>query len=94
MLSVKEAAGQAERWIREMYPQREIPYLRVEEFELSVDDGAWLITVGWAVPLSTDGPLFPGRTSALRALPRVYKVLEVDAETGEVRSMKIREVAR
>jgi hypothetical protein len=54
----------------------------VEEVELT--GGYWLITLGYDRP-----PALPGFN--LKG-PRTFKVFKVDGETGEVISMKIREV--
>lgn len=94
MLTVKEAAQAAEKWIRDLYPKSALQHLRLEEVELSDDERYWYITLGWAEPAVRE----PLSVSAVldrevRVLPRVYKTLEVDAHTGIVRSMKIREVA-
>jgi len=48
------------------------------------------VTLGWVEPaVSQPGLVLNG---AVQKLPRVYKLFEVDAESGEVSSMKIREV--
>ena len=51
----------------------------VEEMELNDDGTRWLVTLGLQ-----DSPF--GLT------PRMYKIFEVDAYTGEVLSMKIRQI--
>jgi hypothetical protein len=56
----------------------------VEEVERS--EGDWLITLGYTDP---DNPL---SVLAPSSAQRRYKIFRVDAETGEVLSMKIREV--
>ncbi len=56
--------------------------LRLEEVELSDDRSQWLITLGYSI--SEDG-------MGIRSV-RHYKIFSVDANDGEVQSMKIREV--
>jgi hypothetical protein len=94
MLTVKEAVQAAEKWVRDLYPKKDIQHLRLEEVERSDDERYWLITLGWVEPAVREptslGAMF---THDLRTLPRVYKTLEIDAESGTVKSMKIREVA-
>jgi hypothetical protein len=51
------------------------------------------ITLGWAEPAVRQNSLTAALQPDVYALPRVYKTLEVDPETGVVKSMKIREVA-
>lgn len=94
MLNVKEATQAAEKWVRDLFPKSELRHLRLEEVELSENERSWYITLGWAEaavrePLSVSAVL----DREVRVLPRVYKTLVVDAETGVVKSMKIREVA-
>jgi hypothetical protein len=92
MLTVKEAVQAAEKWVRDLYPEGDIRHLRLEEVEFS-DDGHWRITLGWAESAIRQNNLTAALQPDVYALPRVYKTLEVDAESGEVKSMKIREVA-
>lgn len=92
MLTVKEAAQTAESWVRDLYPEAELRHLRLEEVEFS-DDGCWRITLGWAEPAVGQNSLTAMLQPDVYALQRVYKTLEVDAESGTVKSMKIREVA-
>ena len=94
MISVKQAAQAAEMFAKDLYPQGELRHLRLEEAELSEDGSTWKITLGWVEPavVNHGATLFtqPGRTEVL---PRVYKVFAVDGESGEVKSLKIRDVA-
>jgi hypothetical protein len=92
MLTVKEAVRAAENWIRDLYPEADIRHLRLEEVEFA-DEGFWRITLGWAEPAVRQNSLTAALQPDVYALPRVYKTLEVDPETGAVKSMKIREVA-
>lgn len=63
--------------------------LSVEEIELTEDGGTWLVTLGYVTEDVTQPiPLhitFPRQCMA-------YKVFAVNAVTGEVTSMKIRQV--
>lgn len=94
MVTVKEAVQAAEDWVRELIPKADLKHLRLEEVQLSDDERYWHITLGWVEPAFREstavGAIF---SNEMRILPRVYKTLEVDAETGAVKSMKIREVA-
>jgi hypothetical protein len=58
------------------------PDLRLEEVELSDDGSQWFITLGYST--SVDG-------LGIRSV-RDYKIFTIDAITGEVKSMKIREL--
>jgi len=81
MISVKEAVASAVNFAQSIL---EVPRgnLRLEEVETGTARGqdVWLIT------LSIPGTLFPNGG-------RDYKTFTVDGETGEVFSMKIRELA-
>ena len=60
--------------------------LRLEEVELSQDKQFWLITLGFDCV---------NRNNRLQVVPqyaREYKIFKINAETGEVESMKIREL--
>jgi len=65
--------------------------LRLEEAELSEEKKHWFITLGFIRPVDkTSSPL--ADLIATRNYEREYKVFKIDATTGEVQSIKIREV--
>lgn len=65
--------------------------LRLEEAELSEDKEHWFITLGFVRPVDkTSNPL--ANFMETPNYEREYKVFKIDAITGEVQSMKIREV--
>ncbi len=64
----------------------------LEELEISEDKKFWLITLGFNRPLpKTKNPLFPELVPSPE-YKREYKLFKIDSETGEVQSMKIRQV--
>ena len=86
MINVKQAAEKAAEYFRDLYGDRFTNVL-LEEAERKLGTGGrrlWVITLGYDQPSSL--PQF-GRKG-----PRQFKVFEVNAKTGEVGSMKIREV--
>lgn len=90
MLDVKEAAQIAFDYFNDLYADAPISNVMLEEIERSESEGEsyWLITLGFTdESQTTSGPL-----ASVTRSPRRYKVLEVDAKTGEVKSMKIRSV--
>lgn len=93
MITVREAVQAAQEWVRQVYPDSSLEHLRLEEVELSDDEKHWNLTLGWVEPAVRENALAAALNGHLRVLPRVYKSLQVDAETGAVKSMKIREVA-
>lgn len=83
-LSAKEAAQAAAKYLRDLIILRGSPVVEEVEFE----DGKWLITLGF----------YPGEIGELPSvLPlapaeKEFKLFAVDAQSGEVSSMKIRTV--
>jgi hypothetical protein len=92
MLDVKEAAHRASEYFAGLYGDQSVSNVQLEEVELTDDGQYWLITLSY--------PLFPPRMALAGnpelpinlALKRKYKVFKIDAKTGEVKSMKIRNV--
>lgn len=80
MLDVKEAARRASEYFAGLYSET-INDVQLEEVEISEDGKNWLITLSYPVP--------PTITAIFK---RKYKVFTIDAETGQVKSMKIRKV--
>jgi len=85
MLDVKEAAQRASDYFASLFPKDLAANARLEEVELTDDGQYWLITLGFPV---SDTLGFFGVTRT----PRDYKQFKIDAETGKVVSMKIRNV--
>lgn len=75
-IPVEQAASAAATYLGKLIPTA--AGVRIEETELGADGAAWLITLSYHEGLAFG--------------PRQYKMLRVDALTGEVLSMKIREV--
>lgn len=76
-ISPREAATAASRYYNELTNSAQLG--SIEEIELSEDENRWIVTLGFLDTLAAFGP-------------RVYKLFEVDARTGEVLSMRIRNV--
>ncbi len=74
-LTAKKAAEIATRYLAEMKNLR-VYDISLEEIELADDRKSWLVTLGH--PRSYLGTM------------KDYKIIKVDAETGEVLSMKMR----
>lgn len=64
----------------------QIKDLRLEEVELSEDRKYWLITLGFITTTGEEEESFFLKKN------RDYKVFKINAETGKVESMKIREL--
>lgn len=70
--------------------------LRLEEVELSEDQKFWFVTLGFERPVvqkkNSLSELLPTPLPASSQYEREYKIFKIDSETGEVQSMKIREL--
>lgn len=90
MITVKQAVASAIAFVSDLLDAQSIT---LEEVDFTSDKRYWLITLGFIRP-DVDGDM---RTlvAALNGQGiREYKIFEVDRETGETISMKIRELAR
>lgn len=87
MLEVKEAVKIATEYIQTLFSERQIPELRLEEVELSADNQFWEVTLSFVVREPT---AYLSLGDAART--REYKIFRINAETGQVQSMKIRRV--
>lgn len=85
MIDVKQAAQSASDFITGLYSNETISDVMLEEVELSEDGKYWLITLSFPAPSSSVHPI-------LGIKGRRYKIFKVDTATGEVLSMKIREL--
>jgi hypothetical protein len=83
-LSIAEAAHVATTHLKTLFPAAE--GISLEEVEISDDDRFWLITLGFQE--TTTGKELLQR---LGGNARQYKIFKINRESGEVRSMKIRE---
>jgi len=84
MINVKEATDKAKEYLISFFPDAE--QVQLEEVELSEDKSHWLIT------LSYEGVSASVASSMLVGKSVLYKVFKLDAESGEVLSMKIRDI--
>lgn len=83
MVTVKEAARKAVEYLWDLN-REDVTYTNVLVEEVEQTDRYWLITLGYDSPSVLSA--FGGKGS------RDFKFFKVDRETGEVVSMKIREV--
>lgn len=79
-INAKEAAKIAAAYYEEILSER--AKLSIEEIELD-ETGHWLITLGLTDPYGL---------GQLGSKPYSYKVFKINSESGEVVSMKIREI--
>jgi hypothetical protein len=96
MIDLKTAFTTALEFVKDTYSDPTLAEWRIEEFESenNNDDQYWLITVGFDRPLPELEDLSPElRHYINRKTLREYKVVRVNAETGEIDSMKFRSFA-
>ena len=91
MISAKQAIQSAIRFLGEIFDDDGNPSIRVEELEQGREDSAWYVTLSY-YPASDTRPGLSESMKAILAPERVYKSFEINSSTGEVRSMKIREL--
>lgn len=90
-VTVKSAVRAAIDYIQDLYTDKNLQDLLLEEVEFSEDTDQWIVTVGFSLVEAKEGAtslLMPIESS--RELSRKYKVVKIDAETGKPISMKIR----
>ncbi|HEX4130764.1 MAG TPA: hypothetical protein VHZ24_12035 [Pirellulales bacterium] len=87
-ISVKQAVQSATKFLKEVLGE-DLPGLRLEEVEMTEDEQSWMIT------LSFFRGAGEGLGNAAFSSPfqdREYKQVEVAADTGVARAMRIRAV--
>jgi hypothetical protein len=90
-VSVKRAVREAINYVNDLYAESNLRDLMLEEVEYSNATDQWLVTVGFSLPETKEEAaslIVPSKMS--RALSRRYKIVNIDAETGQPISMKIR----
>ena len=92
-MNVKEAVKVALEYVADLFKRESLSNIGLEEVVFDSATNEWKVTVGFSRPWDYDRPgtlkgMFdPTREKQAR---REYKVVHVDAETGEVRSVEIR----
>jgi hypothetical protein len=96
LIDVRSAVEAARKSLQQVMdqlvdPGSPIQGLRLEETEISEDRKHWLITLGFDRPVGNHlDPLQAVLVS--KRYERDYRILKINAEMGEVQSMKIREL--
>jgi len=84
MIDAKTAASKAYGYFQDLYSDKAPGKVLLEEVELTDDQTFWLITLSHEIPIPN--------LAQLMGTTRAYKIFKIDANTGEVRSMKIRTI--
>lgn len=88
MIDIKLASEKALEHFASLFPQIDEKDVMLEEAELSKDEQFWEITVSYKIPKGEKiGETFFGET-------RSFKTFRLEAETGEVKSMKVRTMSK
>lgn len=93
-LDLKGAVKIAIQYFTDLYPQFALANLLLEEVEESENRAIWTITLGYDVKRIPE-PTHPSLEKLFTQPPpfvRKYKIITIDAKTGRVISMKIREL--
>jgi hypothetical protein len=95
MIPVKQAVESAAAFAKGILGDERTAGLQLEEVELGkyMDRDAWQITLSMVRPNSFGQASNSALGPPLLTFVRDYKTLAVDRETGEVLSMRIRELA-
>jgi hypothetical protein len=92
MIEVKDAVQVAKSAANEyLGSETALKDLLLEEVELDKPNRAWAITLGFNVPVANKFERI-GAALAGQMYTRKYKTFIIDAETGEFRAMKIRDI--
>jgi hypothetical protein len=89
-VEVKEAVGNAKRWLANVLQDEGVTNVGLEEVEFDEEHGLWLITLGFSRPWNSVRDAF----ATLSGEPvgrRAYRVLAVREPDGQIISMKRRE---
>lgn len=92
MISVKHAVRSATDQLLGLYG--DVLNIRLEEIFLSDDESAWCVTLSFLAPISQEEtePSSDNAAAPLSLKQRYYKTLEIDANTGNFRALKMRPV--
>ncbi len=84
MINVKEATDKAKEYLVSFFPDAE--NVQLEEVEMTEDKTHWFVTISYeGLSNSVASSLLVGKTV-------LYKIFKIDAQEGEVISMKIRNI--
>lgn len=92
MIDVRNAVAQSINYLQSIHDLMGEPQnLRLEEVELSDDQKIWIITLGFTYKSDSD-EMMKSVFGENYNQNRVYKTFKVNAETGEVKGMNIRQL--
>jgi hypothetical protein len=89
-VDAKGAVQAAVRYLTEMYSNEEIADVLLEEIDTSKSGASWLVTLSFYRPKAPFAAGTLGQILGVDVSKRQYKVINVDKNTGEIHSMKMR----
>jgi hypothetical protein len=91
MVDVKQAVSKAMDYLRDMYQIDQFKDVMLEEVDLSEDNKYWNVTIGFTHRQeSTSGGPMATLIGQSTEFKREYRVFQIDAEGGDLRSMRSR----
>ena len=91
MVDVKQAVSKAMDYLRDMYQIDQFKDVMLEEVDLSEDNKYWNVTIGFTRRQeSTSGGPMATLIGQSTEFKREYRVFQIDAESGDLRSMRSR----
>lgn len=91
-MNVKHAVKKAVEYIVDIFESEKLENIGLEEVVLNEAEDMWEVTVGFSRPWDHQKSGLIASVQALNPRRR-YKIVQIDNESGEVKSIKIREVA-
>jgi len=97
MIDVKTAVKNAILFLADLLAEQNVHDVRLEEVELSEDERVWFITLSYlrrsAESEQSEMQKMLSSHGLTAQTVREYKIFAVDSAKGEVRSMKMRQLA-
>jgi len=86
-MNVKEAVAKAKAYVLDLFENEDLTNVGLEEVEFNDDTKVWTVTIGFSRPWDIKTNALAGITTS-----RSYKVVTIDDFSGEVKSVKNREL--
>jgi hypothetical protein len=91
-MQVKEAVELAKSHIKDLFGSEGVSNLGLEEVEFDDRPGEWLVTIGFSRPWDKPESTFAVLAQQLTYPKRTSKIVRIDDASGQVRSVRNREV--
>ncbi len=90
-MNVKDAVRKAIEYIADIFESENLENIGLEEVVLNEDEDMWEVTVGFSRPWDHQKGGIIASVQALNPQRR-YKIVKIENESGEVKSIKMREI--